>query len=82
MTYSQNTWQACQAIYEMGKLEFVAQTPGIYLLMHTATKKTALGDPSVDVANGGQIDAFEQFETQHGFSHGEFFGVRIPAQLP
>lgn len=82
MVHSKNAWQACQAIYEASKDEFVNQTPGLYLLMHTETKKMALGDPAVDIKNGGQSDAFVQFELSHGFAHGEFFGIRIPVELP
>jgi len=79
---SVENWQRCQYIYEHWLLDFIANKPGMYFWMHTRTKKLAWGDPSVDVANGGQLDACNQFNRLHGFQYGEFFGVRIPTELP
>ncbi len=80
--HSLQNWQRCLEIYNLWQLDFIASKPGMYLWMHTETKKLAWGDPAKDVANGGQLDACRRFKRLHGFEYGKFFGVSIPTQFP
>jgi hypothetical protein len=79
---SLENWQRCQEIYDLWQLDFIAHKPGMYLWIHTETKKLVWGDPTKDVANGGQLDACNWFKRLHGFEHGKFFGIRIPTEFP
>lgn len=71
------SWEKARGMYDSQKEILIRRHAGEYMLIHTETLTVAFGDIANDPQNGGQMDAFKEYERMYGKIYGEFFGIRI-----